>query len=178
MYSTIYAVNGAGMTSAPVKSNGLIIDTTPPVPGSYIRYEDNIIVNSEFDEDINTGWTADEVMVYTDDNTGETYARLDAPDVSSLSQNVTTTVDTKYRLILTTRAHVTGTSSTVSFLAIDVKDNHQVIGVIQPPDQTSKWTSQYIYFNAETTETSVVVTLHGNQASFGKTLAAKLNNIR
>ena len=51
--SSVYAVNGAGLSSSTVSSNGYTLDLTPPTDKHYFRFADNILINGNFSSDTN-----------------------------------------------------------------------------------------------------------------------------
>ena len=67
LYSTVYAVNGAGLKSAGISSDGVVIDSTPPLPLHKFRLGQNLLQNPSFEEDtpsgvtgaVHKGWTVD-----------------------------------------------------------------------------------------------------------------------
>ncbi|CAG2197001.1 unnamed protein product [Mytilus edulis] len=50
MFSKLMAVDGVGHTTDMISSNGVTIDTTPPVPISFIHADANLVVNPSFEE--------------------------------------------------------------------------------------------------------------------------------
>ncbi|KAI0239584.1 hypothetical protein LSAT2_009684 [Lamellibrachia satsuma] len=50
LYSTVYAVNGAGLKSATVSSDGVVIDSTPPLPVHKFQLGLNLLKNPSFEE--------------------------------------------------------------------------------------------------------------------------------
>lgn len=50
VFSKLMAVDGVGHTTDMISSNGVTIDTTPPVPISFIHADANLVVNPSFEE--------------------------------------------------------------------------------------------------------------------------------
>ena len=50
VYSRIKAVDGVGHSSDIKSTNGVTIDTTPPVPISYSHNHNNLVMNPSFEE--------------------------------------------------------------------------------------------------------------------------------
>lgn len=50
VYSKVYATDGVGWTSSIVLSDGVIIDTIPPVPETLYQFDKNLLLNPSFEE--------------------------------------------------------------------------------------------------------------------------------
>ena len=154
VYSTIYAVNGAGLTSAPVKTSGFTVDTTPPETSCAIAYGFNILLNSDFVQDLAFGWTHNDPMVETD-NTGARYVLLEKDKF--IKQTVVSSPLTKHRVTVLARSGEL--STTQSHLNIDMPGHRQM--VMLEVDNTTEWRTTYLYFSAQTTTSPVRLSTSG-----------------
>ncbi|XP_035698706.1 uncharacterized protein LOC118431572 [Branchiostoma floridae] len=99
-YSTVTAVDAAGLRSSPVSSNGITVDSTPPVPVEKLNFGPNLVNNPSFEQalgvaDWNVSGTAEAVAASgfaTKD--GQKYLHLHG----SISQTVPTQPGHKYQL--------------------------------------------------------------------------------
>ena len=110
LYSTVYAVNGAGLKSATVSSDGVVIDSTPPLPLHNFQLGRNFLKNPSFEEDTPQPGTKEAVpsewmgqgTLHLTSSTGDVGAQDGQTflDVVSgyIEQTVATTEMTKYRV--------------------------------------------------------------------------------
>ncbi|KAI8509825.1 hypothetical protein Bbelb_122530 [Branchiostoma belcheri] len=99
-YSTVTAVDAAGLSSSPVSSSGITVDSTPPVPVEKLNFGQNLVLNPSFEQTLGaSGWnvsgTAEAVAVSgfaTKD--GQKYLHLHG----SISQKIPTQPGQKYQL--------------------------------------------------------------------------------
>ncbi|XP_078657344.1 uncharacterized protein LOC144903237 [Branchiostoma floridae x Branchiostoma belcheri] len=99
-YSTVTAVDAAGLSSSPVSSSGITVDSTPPVPVEKLNFGQNLVLNPSFEQALAAlGWnisgTAEAVATSgfaTKD--GQKYLHLHG----SVSQSIPTQPGQKYQL--------------------------------------------------------------------------------
>ncbi|XP_078573997.1 uncharacterized protein LOC144860568 isoform X2 [Branchiostoma floridae x Branchiostoma japonicum] len=103
-YSTVTAVDAAGLRSSPVLSNGITVDSTPPVPVEKLNFGPNLVHNPSFEQALGVVWnvsgTAEAVAASgfaTKD--GQKYLHLHG----SILQKVPTQPGQKYQLIFHAR---------------------------------------------------------------------------
>ena len=105
MYSTVYAVDAAGLQSARVSSDGVVIDSTPPVPVHKFRFGPNLLKNPSFEAgrslSIPDKWTGNGIFFLT--NTTSAVEAQDGHvylDIASgyVEQTISTVKTKKYRV--------------------------------------------------------------------------------
>ena len=113
LYSTIYAVNGAGLTSLPIKTNGFTVDTSPPEQCS-TTYGVNILNNYDFSQNLSLDWRHNDPIIESD-AVGDRYVSLEK--YKFIEQSVITSLLTKYRVTIEARSG--GMNTTQSHLDVE-----------------------------------------------------------
>ena len=142
VYSTIKAVDGAGLMSTAVKSDGVMVDTTPPLSASAIKYGANIInLQSEID--------------------------LDSTKNTDMKKTFTTTPGKKYRLTVYTRPSQNKKSVSNSHINIELPSHNQIMLVhgSTDPKINSLWTKHQLYFVAIKGTSNLRISPHGKHSS-------------
>ena len=147
VYSTIYAVNGAGLQSNGMRTDGVIVDTTAPMNASSIKYGFNLLLNPSFESDMDQGWIHKGVTVIKDTN-GAMYIIL--KNKATVEQSVVTKPGSKYVVTLHTRPSQNGSATAENHLAIEAPSHHQVLLVhrSQQTSANSLWMKHQVYFTA------------------------------
>ena len=115
--SAVYAVNGAGLSSTIISSDGYIVDNTPPTDEHYFNFEDSIIQNDNFTTDTNH-WEVDADQVTISKNK---LCLLNGV----MKQTVSTGDGQKYRLQFdAVSGFATGHTSSIGYVRFGPKEHH------------------------------------------------------
>ncbi|XP_078575732.1 uncharacterized protein LOC144861635 [Branchiostoma floridae x Branchiostoma japonicum] len=106
-YSTVTAVDAAGLRSSPVSSNGITVDSTPPVPVEKLNFGPNLVNNPSFEQNLEAGSSSWNVSGTADAVAASGFATKDGQQYlhlhGSILQRVPTHPDQKYQLIFHAR---------------------------------------------------------------------------
>ena len=115
--SAVYAVNGAGLSSTTISSDGYIVDSTPPTDEHHFIFEGSIILNGDFIADSNN-WEIDADQVTISNNK---LCLLNGV----MKQTVSTSDGQKYRLQFdAVSGFDTGHTSSVGYVGFGPKEHH------------------------------------------------------
>ena len=90
IFSSVYAVNGAGLSSAIVSSDGFILDRSPPTDKHYFKFKDDILLNGNFSAGTNN-WEIN--ATHTNESDGKVCIFN-----GNIKQAISTTPGQKYKL--------------------------------------------------------------------------------
>ena len=116
-------MNGAGLKSDAVKTNGVIVDSSPPLSSCSIQYGFNTLINADFEKDLSFGWTHNDPNLETD-LAGGRYVSLEKDRF--IEQTVVTSPQGKYRVTVAMRSGER--SGQQSHLDVDMAGHHRQVG--------------------------------------------------
>ena len=163
IYSTVYAINGAGQQSDGVTTDGITVDSTSPLSGSSIQYGPNLLLNSSFESDLCQGWTCEGLANNTETN-GETFVILS--NSGYVKQVIVTQPGSKYHVSFFARPTSLRNAARNSHLAIDLPSHHQVILVHKSMEHSMNliWTQHHLYFTATDLTSNIKLSAHGKNS--------------
>ena len=162
----MYAVNGAGIKSESVKSNELIIDTTPPNMQCKIQYGTNLLTNPDFQEDLSVGCTfhpTGKVPQQSQKNT------ISLSFGESIQQTVQTSHHRKYQITILAQPRHQNTTKNSSLIGEGINfvkeahlevslPNHNQIILLQNFHRQNEWEVFHLYFIAHASDSEIRLT--------------------
>ena len=176
LYSTVYAVNGAGLKSAGVSSDGVVSDSTPPLPLHKFRLGQNLLKNPSFEEDTPSGVTDAVPKGWTVDGTchqavsgstggvnaqdGQVYVDLVC---GHIEQEVTSEKTKKYRVTFYVHSPDTARFHSQQLGFVQLPGFHASF-VIEPT--SGEWQKHVYYFVATDLSSTVKIGAVGHKTGF------------
>ena len=178
LYSTVYAFNGAGLKSAGISSDGVVIDSTPPLPLHKFKLGKNLLKNPSFEEDAPISGTQEafpqkwsgsgRVNVTTSSSKMVAQDKHTFVDITSgyIEQTVRTVRTNKYRISF--HVHSPNTSHfhshQIGFIRLP---GFRTAFVVEPTVATSgEWQKHVYYFIAIDSSSSIRVGAVGHKTGF------------
>ena len=178
LYSTVYAINGAGLKSAGVSSDGVVIDSTPSSPVHRFLLGNNLIKNPSFEEDslqtvarkiVPKEWRRSGT-VYLTSRSHVTTASEERQFVDIVSgyvkQTFATVTKAKYRVSFHVHTPDTGRFHSQQLGFVRLPGFHSAFVVQQKVATSSEWQKHVYYFVASDSSSVVVVGAVGHKTGF------------
>ena len=179
LYSTVYAVNGAGLKSAGISSDGVVIDSTPPLPLHKFRLGQNLLQNPSFEEDtpsgvtgaVHKGWTVDGTCYRAVRGTtggmnpqdGQVYVDLVS---GHIEQEVTSEKTKKYRVTFYVHSPDSDRFHSQQLGFVQLPGFHAVFVVVPTVATSSEWQKHVYYFTATDSSSTIRVGAVGHKTGF------------
>ena len=170
LYSTVHAVDAAGLASAKVHSDGVVIDSSPPQPVHKFRFGPNLLQNPSFEEgayrSTPSKWTGSGIFYFSTSSSG--IDPQDDPaylDIASgyIEQTIATVKGKKYRMTFYVRSpdSVLFYSQHVGFVRLP--EFHAAFAVAPSP---AHWQKHLYFFIASDTSSTVRIGAVGRKTGF------------
>ncbi|KAK2161993.1 hypothetical protein NP493_1549g00025 [Ridgeia piscesae] len=178
LYSTVYAINGAGLKSAGVSSDGAVIDSIPPSPVHRFLLGNNLIKNPSFEEDslqtvarkiVPKEWRGMGTVYLTSSSQGTTApeGRQFVDIVSGhVKQTFATVTKAKYRVSFHVHTPDTGRFHSQQLGFVQLPGFHSAFVVQQKVATSTEWQKHVYYFIASDSSSAVVVGAVGHKTGF------------
>ena len=178
LYSTVYAVNGAGLKSVGVSSDGVVTDSTPPLPVHKFRLGQNLLKNPSFEDTpsgvtdaVPKGWSVDGtchqavrgVIGGMNPQDGQVYVDLVSGHVE---QEVTSEKTKKYRVTFYVHSPDTARFHSQQLGFIQLPGFHAAFVVVPTVATSSEWQKHVYYFTAADSSSTVRVGAVGHKTGF------------
>lgn len=177
VYSTVFAVSGAGLKSAIQASNGYLIDCSAPEAVHKFTFSDNLVENPSFEdveegeegESVPLGWTIDgdtRVSTGQGSQSGRNYLVMDS---GYIKQVVPTEGKAKHRLTFDVAAPSSRGGSFQSAVAyVTIGDLHSSFGpsqALQEYTSTTHWQRHVYFFTGDTNNSTLTLGLLKKRAT-------------
>ena len=170
LYSTVHAVDAAGLTSAKVHSDGVVIDSSPPQPVHKFRFGPNLLHNPSFEEgayrSTPSKWTGSGIFYFSTSSSG--IDPQDGPaylDIASgyIEQTIATVKAKKYRVTFYVRSpdSVRFYSQQIGFVRLP--EFHAAFAVAPSP---ADWQKHLYFFIASDTSSTVRIGAVGRKTGY------------
>ena len=171
----MYAVNAAGLKSTEVSSDGVVIDSTPPLPLHRFQLGVNLVKNPSFEEDAFTSGTQE---VFPKGWTGSGRINVTTSSSEMSAQDKQTFVDLISGYITQTVKTEEGNKCRVSFHVHSPRTSHlhsQQLGFVQLPGfhsafvvapTSDEWQKHVYYFTASDSLSMIRIGAVGHKTGF------------
>ena len=178
LYSTVYAINGAGFISAGVSSDGVVTDSTPPSSIHRFLLGNNLIKNPSFEQDtlqtvarkiVPKEWRGLGTVYLTSSSHGTTApeGRQFVDIVSGyVKQTFATETKAKYRVSFHVHTPDTGRFHSQQLGFVRLPGFHSAFAVQQKVATSSKWQKHVYYFIASDSSSVVSIGAVGHKTGF------------
>ena len=174
MFSTVYAINGAGLKSDGVSSDGLVMDSTPPAILHKFRLGPNLLKNPSFEDDSGTREAAPKDWgamgkVFVTKGAGvlsASHGQMFVDIVSGyVKQNVATETLKKYRVTFYVHAPDTARFHSQQLGYVRLPEVHAVF-VVLSATSGEPWQKHVHYFMADDSVSTVNIGAVGHKTGF------------
>ena len=149
VYAAVSAINGVGMQSDWMYSNGIRIDTTPPLPLSKFQSNINIVGNPSFEFDIDGSWVLanDQYEMRSDiPYDGVQYLCLNGNEIT---QTIQTQIGINYRLSFATKRQMPthDTLRPVATCYVKAGTTEELFVLADKSNQNESFHEEWVYHN-------------------------------
>ena len=175
LYSTVYVVNGAGLKSGGVSSDGVVIGSTPPLPLHRFQLGVNLVKNPSFEEYAFTsgtqevfpkGWTGSgRINVTTSSSETSAQDKETFADLISgyIAQAVKTEEGNKYRVSFHVHSPRTSHFHSQQLGFVQLPGFHSAFVVVPTSDE---WQKHVYYFTASDSLSMIRIGAVGQKTGF------------
>ena len=176
VYSALWAVDGVGLQSQTVFSNGVIIDTTAPMSVPAKETDDNIALNPSFEQDIVGFWSVDNTKY-----TLETGIPHDGVQYICLRDNAihqvipSTETGASYRVSFAAKRNDTNTPRSSASFFVEAAFSHEMYVLSDKSNKNDSFYDGWIHHPLYVTATRMDMTIRLGTAE--QTISVCFDNI-